>query len=788
MRRVAALVWLVFILAVIVNLGFQVQNAVPLSFDLMALLPQDERDPDFQRASDKVAGTIARRALLLVGHEQRVKARSAAERLSGDFVRRGIAVPISATARKAALENITKVYYPYRRGLLSTADRERLLQGRGEEIVKRAVAQIYGFVGFGDAALLRGDPFLLLPAFLADLPVSFSRLALDEGMMAVRDGGKTWVLVALQLNGEPYAVDIQKRLVSRMDLTLAELRRDDPELVALRLGAVFFAHAGAQSAMDETEVIAAIAFTCTVVLILVFFRSFGPLWQSLLVICVGVLCALSLSLSIFGKLHIAALLFGVSLIGTTIDYCVHYFCEIFAARSSDSWRRLRHVLPGLSLGLSTTLIGYLTFLLAPLPGLHQIAVFSAVGMLGSFITVVLWLPFLDRRNSGESGTRLLGVVDGIWAFWEMRQLRRWRGVLFFLLIIAGAVGLLRISANDDIRSMQSLSPNLADEQKAIQRLMGSDRSLQYFLVRAADDETALVREEALIRQLRRLQADGVLAGFQASAQFVPSAARQRENDKLIGGRLNSPWLAGHLDQLGLLPSEVLSGTRQDVLTPGLVRAAIPFLDNLILSSDQGDTAHVVLLDGKMHLERLRDAGATVEGVRFVDPPADVSRLLGKYRLRAVALIALSAVIMILVLAWRYGLRGSAIVMTPPLAAVVLTPGLMALGGGEFTFFDAMALVLVLAVGVDYAVFCAEASGGRKRVTMLAVLIASMTTLLSFGLLVFSGVFAVHAFGSTMLLGVGLAFMFAPFANRASRMIGDSSELFSENDRLRQPVC
>jgi predicted exporter len=47
--------------------------------------------------------------------------------------------------------------------------------------------------------------------------------------------------------------------------------------------------------------------------------------------------------------------------------------------------------------------------------------------------------------------------------------------------------------------------------------------------------------------------------------------------------------------------------------------------------------------------------------------------------------------------------------------------------------------------------------------MLAVCLAASSTILSFGLLALSGVFAVHAFGVTMLIGIALAFLLAPAA-------------------------
>jgi predicted exporter len=120
-------------------------------------------------------------------------------------------------------------------------------------------------------------------------------------------------------------------------------------------------------------------------------------------------------------------------------------------------------------------------------------------------------------------------------------------------------------------------------------------------------------------------------------------------------------------------------------------------------------------------------------------------------------------LMMPVLIWRYGLAGSARVTLPAAIAVLAAPPLVALAGVAFTFFNAMALVLVLSIAFDYAVFCRETAPSRRSVTMLGVWLAMMTTLLSFGLLVLSRTYAVHAFGATLLAGTILAFAFSPLA-------------------------
>src|SRR5262249_49180418 len=96
------------------------------------------------------------------------------------------------------------------------------------------------------------------------------------------------------------------------------------------------------------------------------------------------------------------------------------------------------------------------------------------------------------------------------------------------------------------------------------------------------------------------------------------------------------------------------------------------------------------------------------------------------------------------------------------------PAMLMLLGQAFTFFHAMALVLLLSIANDYAIFSAESPTPRRSVTLLAVWMAAMTTLLSFGLLAVSRVPAVLNFGSPLLIGILLAFFAAPLASRGRR--------------------
>ncbi|MFX5578808.1 hypothetical protein ABTD84_20345, partial [Acinetobacter baumannii] len=82
------------------------------------------------------------------------------------------------------------------------------------------------------------------------------------------------------------------------------------------------------------------------------------------------------------------LVFGASLIGIAQDYGIYFLCARLAAPATqDSTTLLRRLLPGLALMLLAALIGYLGMALTPFPGLQQMAVFSALGLVFAWLTV-----------------------------------------------------------------------------------------------------------------------------------------------------------------------------------------------------------------------------------------------------------------------------------------------------------------------------------------------------------------------------------------------------------------
>ena len=767
MTRFAAWLWLAVIALAAGYLCFRLASGIALDSNILALLPRAERDAGAQSIQDKLTDSFSRRVAFLVGDVSPDKAAAAARKLSATLERSGMIASLTSKIDTDAQRRIGAAYFPYRQGLLSEADRAHLKAADGKAVVSRALSILYGPGGMADAKLIARDPFLLMPAFFVGLPLPQSRLALDGNVLSVREGSITYVLVSADLAGHPYAMKLQNAFGALVTRALAELKAETPDLIVLRAGAVFYAQESAQEAMNETSIIGIASVVATLALILLVFQGLRPIILGFLAIGTGVLCAFLGTLLIFGHIHVVALLFGVSLIGISVDYSLQYFCEYFDSEAPNPKSRLRRVLPGVALGLATTLIGYCTLLLAPFPGLRQVAVFSLIGLAASCLTVVLWYPQLDSRRAPAPGNRFVKLAAFHWTFWEAPA---WRwGRIAIIAICGGAAlaGLSKLTVDDDVRHLQSLSSELRRQEAEVERLTGATAGTQFLLVRGASEETLLQTEERLVDRLAQVRRDGALDGYTATSQFVPSVARQKENRALVRQRLMDPYLGDYLRQIGY------EGTVDDVapsgfLTPGVLPKAGPLAMLSVLDiADAGHPAHVVLLHGLKNVDAVKASVADLPGVRMVGLADDWSRLFADYRRYAIVLLALSALLMYPLLAWRYGLGRGIRVLAPSLAAVTLAPPLAALAGVTFTFFNAMALVLVLSVGVDYSVFCNETSGARKPVTTLAIALAALSTILSFGMLALSRVFAVHAFGITMLIGIFLAFLFAPAAGAAA---------------------
>ena len=149
---------------------------------------------------------------------------------------------------------------------------------------------------------------------------------------------------------------------------------------------------------------------------------------------------------------------------------------------------------------------------------------------------------------------------------------------------------------------------------------------------------------------------------------------------------------------------------------------------------------------------VRSAAQSVAGVHWADKRAHLNDLFHHTRNQAAWLKLASYALAWLVL-WRmFGMKRGTKILVVPLAAAVCTVAVLGLAGIPVSLFAMFGLLLVSAIGVDYAVYALTARHSSPA-RLGGMLLAAATTAISFALLALSGTPAVAAFGITVTVGV-----------------------------------
>src|SRR5262249_30038090 len=113
-----------------------------------------------------------------------------------------------------------------------------------------------------------------------------------------------------------------------------------------------FAEKGIRNDIQRISLLSTVG---VVVLFILIFRSVRYVFLGLVPLLAGPLCAMAVSLKLFGSIHGLTLAFGSSLIGVGIDYAEHYFSHYTVAPDPEGPEAaFRHLWPGLALGALTT--------------------------------------------------------------------------------------------------------------------------------------------------------------------------------------------------------------------------------------------------------------------------------------------------------------------------------------------------------------------------------------------------------------------------------------------------
>mgnify|MGYP001576320013 CR=1 FL=1 len=612
---------------------------------------------------------------------------------------------------------------------------------------------------------------------------SGSRPQLVEGAWASRDGARALLLIQTRASGGD--IDAQQIAMAAIqqafDSAKPALRGTAPSAApAARLvmtGPGVFSVTSRDTIKSQVSRLSIISVVLIAALLLLVYRSFSALALGFLPVISGALAGIAAVSLGFGVVHGITLGFGTALIGEAVDYSIYLFVQS-EQDGADQQNWIKRFWPTVRLGVLTSIFGFASLLLSGFPGLAQLGLYAIAGLIVAAAVTRFVLPHLLPANFRIHDVSPIGLV--LSRLVQRAAALRWTAAA--VLLVACVILFVNRDHlwNNKISSLSPVSQADLVLDASLRADMGAP-DVRYLVVVSGASQESVLRSAEQVSTVLQAQVDqGELAGFESPSRYLPSITTQRARQ-------------------GSLPAAAELETRLAQAVRGLpVRAQLfkPFVDDVVVAgkqpllqvSDLAQTSMAMAVDALLirqdrhwrallpltaapgvdiNANRIRAAlSATgLPDVLFVDMKAESDRLYSGYLHEAILLSlgGLVAIVGLLLWVFRSPLRVLRIIAPLAAAVITVTAGL-ALFGQQLIILHLVGLLLVVAVGSNYALFFDRPDQAPEHSisprTLASMLFANLTTVAGFGLLAFSKVSILQAMGVTVAPGVILALIYA----------------------------
>ena len=816
LRQRAVLVWLVFLLACAVII-----SRTTFTADLSAFLPRSPSAGQRVLVDQLRDGLVSR--LILVGIEGGDPAARAT-------LSRNVAAALRGDAQFASVNNGEPVseardqqfIFAHRYVLSPAVTPQRFSVDGLHQALGDSLDLLGSSAGMFTKDLLPHDPTGEVAALVNRLD-SGAQPSSQDGVWASRDGKRAVLVV--QTAGAGSDTDAQARAIATVQHAFDAATHALPNPASYHLlmtGPGVFSVETRDNIKHDVARLSAVSLALIVALLLVVYRSPLTLVLGLLPVLSGVAAGLAAVSLAFGTVHGITLGFGTTLIGEAVDYSIYLFVQssrvqaqgtTLAAGSSATrgdpalreW--IAQYWPTIRLGVLTSICGFASMLFSGFPGLVQLGLYSIAGLTTAALVTRFVLPHLrgarfairDVAPLGAALARIIAAAPRL----------RWPLVALLVASVATLVFHRGQVWSHELSALSPVSRQSLALDESLRADVGAPDVRYLVVISGASQEAVLEGAEKVSAQLQPLVDKGVLAGFESPALYLPSVAAQRArlaslpSAEVLATRMReavanqsigvkpdafAPFIADvqAARQQPLLQRADLRGTSMALAVDALLTERAGRW-SAMLSLRAPDSAHDAAHAGtanepSLDADTIRAAvaGAQVPDALFVDMKAEADRLYINYVREDIhlSLAGLGAIVVLLLIALR---SPQAVVLTlaPLIAAVLVVCAGLALAGEQLTILHLIGMLLIVAVGSNYALFFNQPNHGSSGVpsiapqTLVSLLIANLATVAGFGLLALARVPLLKAFGLTVGPGAILALLFsailAPAITRATRV-------------------
>lgn len=642
---------------------------------------------------------------------------------------------------------------------------------------EKALEKLYSPFTYTSLEYIDKDPFLLtemeMEKYLSSIVSTGTSLSLKDNVLARQYNGSWYVMIRGILSKKGAALASKDNGITEIISACSEYEKDGQRFIFS--GTPFHSNKSSTNASREITLISVVSLAAVLLILLFVFRTAVPVILSICSVSVSVLTAFLFTISFFGKIHVLTLVFGTTLIGSCIDYSLHFFINWKSNKSLKSGSEIRNYLfSGLALSLASTEICFAVLFFAPFELLKQMSLFSLSGILSSFLSVVCLYPLV--KLPPENKRHIYGTEIIKTPAWYNKKIagRIAISAMFVFSVASIALGYKRCNIKNDLSRLYKMEGRLLNDQ------IESAKVLNYaprgwFIISGASADELLVNEKNFASALRK-EADDI--PLFCTSDFLPSIEEQKKSKAIYENLL--PHMKVQLATIGEEESgaeEIVSEWENNKNRYTSIEYFPDFIKEACSSSWLGqiDEKWYSVIMPSMLPENF-DAENFASGfnghVFYINKVQNISRDMDVLTKMILKFFACAYVLIFMVLKFFYKLKQALKIISIPLLVILMVSSVYAIAGIHLEFFSITGIILVFGLGLDYIIYMAEMQKRKenpenKKLESFAIFLSFITTAVSFGAIALSSFVPVHLMGLAILTGLITAWLSSVLYERDS---------------------
>lgn len=721
------------LVVMLILLVFVSISGIRFKADLLSMLPNTEYPNAVAHAESKLFSQAANRIMLSFSGD--AKAQAYDDMLEG-IQKYGWQAQLPESQQ---IERLAAFYSQFSGALLS--------EGYKREIASPASFEQYFLHQLSQVSspwiskTINTDPSLATASYLEHILSVQAALILENGRLVAANSPEKPLVLFIALNAEPkdsQGVNFSIKTANELSSLTNMLAAKYASVKIDASGMVLHTAENAANAKWEMNVFGGLSLTLTLLIVIWAFRSLAPvLWLSFTIANAFVFgfCIVAVT---FDAVHFITLVFGVTLIGVGVDYCLHVLTNRYAKDKISVGKTI-------FFAFITTFLCYSLLFFTPLLILKQVAVFVSAGLFAAFVAS-FWIEKTSSLSWVNRGIRPRNCEKLLKLLTQTPRLNvAFGGLILILFIVKTPV------FDDNIAMLNASSTSLTEAQSYHHQLLGQQGKIRVFLYEQSL-QSLLKNEEDLADKLTREFSNIELVKL---SDWIPSTRNQVANRQLQQHAYHSD-VYGPLLQLS--PNFKLAANNDLVTLNNFVAANGS--DYIARYYVDVEPFYVSVLEiGNISLSQLRPIVENTHNAVIFDKQSALTEVLKSFR-KQMTYWLLGAIALISILLWAR-FDWSTMLKSLFVIVVSISGALVAssLYQHSLNIFNLLSAILLMGLAVDYLIFHREHP--KTNANILAITLSALSSLLVFGMLAFSQTPAIYSFGITVTAGLILIYLLAP---------------------------